>query len=307
VESLSYQVNFREGVFAVNSIGDRVNDSIKGNIPEIPESISCSDLVIFKPRQFVEGENQFDFYHFVMPRVEVPSFFTDSKKINIPPNTILATNPGQRLRVLPINEKYSNSKEIKFISLFIEPNKLRELSKSEFNKSDISFFNNISYLSNNILTLISKLEMELRNKQAGYQFILECLSIEISINLMRELKNNMSCMSELRKYSARSEVNKAIDYLWENIDVEFSLDKLCRIANLSPYYFMRLFKDYTGKTPYEYYMDIKIGRALEYLKTKKHSITEICFILGFSSHSHFTSVFRKRVGRTPSEFMKAIE
>lgn len=290
----------------MNSIDDRVKDSIS-NIPEVPESISCSDLVIFKPRHFVEDVNQFDFYHFVMPRVEVPPLFVDSKEINIPPNSILATNPGQRLMVQPINEKYSNYKDIKFISLFIEPNKLGELSKSEFNKTEISFFNNTSYLSNTILTLISKLEMEFRNKQAGYQFILECLSIEISINLMRELKNNMSSMSEPRKYSARKEVNTAIDYLWENINIDFSLDMLCKIANLSPYYFIRLFKDYIGKTPYEYYMDIKIYRALEYLKTKKHSITEICYILGFSSHSHFTLVFRKRVGRTPSEFIKSIE
>ncbi|HEX2945208.1 MAG TPA: AraC family transcriptional regulator [Clostridia bacterium] len=264
-------------------------------------------MVLFKSRRFVEGENQFDFYHFVMPRVEVPSFFADSKEIDIPPNTILATNPGQRLTVSPINKKYSNSKDIKFISLFIEPNKLRELSKSEFNKTGISFFNNTSYLSNNILTLISKFEMEYRSKQAGYQFILDCLSIETSINLMRELRNNMSCMPEHRKYSARREINTVIDYLWENVNMEFSLDKLCSIVNLSPYYFMRLFKDYTGKTPYEYYIDIKISRALEYLKTKKYSITEICFILGFSSHSHFTSVFRKRVGRTPSEFIKSIE
>ena len=87
------------------------------------------------------------------------------------------------------------------------------------------------------------------------------------------------------------EINMVIDYLWEHVNKEFSLDNLSRIANLSPYYLVRLFKDNTGKTPYAYYMDIKISKAKEYLKAGKHSITEVCFILGFSSHSHFSLIF----------------
>lgn len=109
---------------------------------------------------------------------------------------------------------------------------------------------------------------------------MECLSTELIVNLVRELKSNMPKTSVNRKYSARSEINTAIDYLWENANTEFSLNNLCKTVNLSPYYFIRLFKDNTGKTPYEYYMDIKIEKALEYLNARKYSITEISFILG---------------------------
>lgn len=291
----------------MNSMGNKVIGIIKGKIPEPPEAVNCSDLTMFKPRFFVEGKNQFNFYHFVMPKVYVPGFFTDNKENNMPKDTILATNPGQKLMVSPINAIYNASDDIKFFCLFIEPNKIRELSKAEYNRSDFSFSNNVTHLSSNLMSLISKLEFEYRNCQKGHKFMLDCLSMEITISLMRELRSNMAFMPELRKYSARRELNTAIDFLWESEDMEFSLDKLCKTVNLSPYYFERLFKDHTGKTPYEYYMDIKICKALEYLKTKSYSITEVCFILGFSSHSHFTSVFRKRVGRTPSEFIKSIE
>lgn len=116
----------------------------------------------------------------------------------------------------------------------------------------------------------------------------------------------MSNRFGVRQYSARSEINTAINYLWENVNTEFSLKNLCKTVNLSPHYFIRLFKDNTGKNPYEYYMDIKIEKALEYLKASKYSITEIGFILGFSSHSHFTSIFKKKVGITPSEYIKSI-
>ncbi|GEM_PF-499083 len=298
--------NYFGGAFVIVSISDKVIDVIKDDIDEIPEYICSSDLAVFNPRHFVEAENQFDLYHFVIPKVEVPSFFADKKEIKITKGTILPTNPGQKLRVSPINEKYNKSSDVKFTCLFIKPNKLQEISKAEFNKNEISFYNNLSYLSDNILTLISKFEMEHRNRQFGCKFILECLSTEIVINLIRELKSNVRDISGVRKYSARNEINTAIDYLWENTNMEFSLNNLSSIVNLSPYYFIRLFKDFTGKTPYEYYMDIKISKALECMKTKKYSITEIYFILGFLSHSHFTSIFKKRVGKTPSEYIKSI-
>jgi AraC-like DNA-binding protein len=271
-----------------------------------PEFFGGSDLAVLKSSFFVEGDNQFDCYHFAMPKVEVQSFFTDNNEINLPKNTILATNPGQKLKVSPINVKNNNSNDIKFVCMFIEMQKLQELSKAEFNKTDLLFKNNISYLSKNISALISKLEAESRNKQFGYQFILDCLSIEIAINMLREMKSNMPGVQELRKYTAKNEINMVIDYLWEHVNKEFSLDNLSRIANLSPYYLVRLFKDNTGKTPYAYYMDIKISKAIEYFKAGKHSITEVSFILGFSSHSHFSSIFKKRVGMTPSDFIKRI-
>ena len=292
--------------YAVNSMGNEVISKIKGKIPEPPEAINCSDLNIFKPRFFVEGKNQFNFYHFAIPRVYVSGFFTDKKEHDMPKDTILATNPGQKLMASPINKIYNDSDDVKFFCLFIEPNKIRKLSKEEHKRSDFSFSNNVTHLSSNLMSLISKLEFEYKNSQPGHKFMLECLSMEITISLMRELRSNMAFMPELRKYSSKREINMAIDFLWESADMEFSLDKLCKTVNLSPYYFERLFKDHTGKTPYEYYMDIKNRKALEYLKTKAYSITEVCFILGFSSHSHFTSVFRKRLGITPSEYIKSI-
>ena len=284
----------------------RICTEIKSLTSNIPDTFGNSDLAVFKPRFFVEGENQFDCYHFVMPRVEVPSFYADNKEINIQKNTVLPTNPGQLLRVSPINKIYSNSNEIKFICMFIEPRKLKELTKEVYNKADLLFFNDTSFLSSNLFSLVTKFETESCNKQFGYQFILDSLTMEISINLIRELRSNMPEVRGLRKYSARKEINIAIDFLWENYFSEFSLHTLCNIVNLSPYYFVRLFKEHTGITPYEYYMDVKISKSLIYLKEKRYSITEIGFILGFSSHSHFSSVFKKKVGVTPTEYIKSI-
>lgn len=288
----------------MNLMGNKVIESLNNVNHQVPESFSGSNLALLKSRFFVEGDNQFNCYHFAIPRVDVRSFFIDNREMNLPKNTIIPTNPEQRLKLSSINMKNNNSNSIKFICMFIEPQRLHELSKEQFNKTDLLFKNNINSLNHHMLALISKFEAECRNKQFGYQFILDCLSIEIAVNLMRELESNMPGLYELPRYSVRKEINLAIDYLWENVNSEFSLDDISAIANLSPFYFARLFKDHTGKTPYEYYIDIKIFKAIEYFKAGKHSITEVCFFLGFSSHSHFSSIFKKKVGMTPSEFIK---
>lgn len=288
------------------SMSQKILEDIIGLPNTVPESFGNSDLAVFKPRFFVEGENQFDYYHFATPRVEIPCFYADKNEICIQKNSLLPTNPGQKLKLPPIDKMYGISDDIKFFCLFITPGKMQEVTKEAFNKSELSFYNETAYLSKSLLTLISNFETEFRNRQFGYQFVLDSLSMEIAVSLIRSLRNNMTEMPELKKYVARKEINLAIDYLWENYTTEFSLAVLSDITNLSPYYFIRLFKAQTGKTPYDYYMEIKITKALMYLKSKKYSITEVGYILGFSSHSHFTSVFKKKVGVTPSEFITKI-
>lgn len=75
----------------------------------------------------------------------------------------------------------TKSNDVKFFCLFIEPKKIQEIAKAEFNKTEIFFYNTTSQLSNNILALIWKFETEYINKQIGHKYILESLSTELVI------------------------------------------------------------------------------------------------------------------------------
>lgn len=91
----------------------------------------------------------------------------------------------------------------------------------------------------------------------------------------------------------------------ENYTKEYSLEEVAQLANLSPYYFIKVFKTQTGKTPYDFLVDIKINKACTLLKTSSNTITEICEYCGFSNSSHFTNVFKRKMGVSPSEYRKA--
>jgi AraC-like DNA-binding protein/mannose-6-phosphate isomerase-like protein (cupin superfamily) len=80
------------------------------------------------------------------------------------------------------------------------------------------------------------------------------------------------------------------------------LDELAAIAHVSPSYFHKVFQSYTGLTPKSYLDHVKISEATRLLKETEHSVTEITFILGYSSTQHFATAFRRLMGQSPTNW-----
>lgn len=109
-----------------------------------------------------------------------------------------------------------------------------------------------------------------------------------------------------RNYLEINGINRVIVFLMEHYQENYSLQDIARIANLSPYHFIRIFKAQTGKTPYEYLLDIKIDKAKTMLKDAALNITEISYLCGFNNLNHFGKVFKRKVGVSPSAYRKWI-
>jgi len=92
-------------------------------------------------------------------------------------------------------------------------------------------------------------------------------------------------------------------YINNNFDKELNLDMLSHIRFTSKFHLLRLFKRYYGQTPKQYLIDKRIEQAKELL-TKGNNVTETCYDIGFDSPSSFSTLFKSRVGQTPSEFQK---
>lgn len=61
-------------------------------------------------------------------------------------------------------------------------------------------------------------------------------------------------------------------------------------------------KGLTGETPSNFFRTYKLNRAAELLKEGKHTVAEIADMTGFSTQSHFSVVFKKQFGVTPTEY-----
>jgi len=97
-----------------------------------------------------------------------------------------------------------------------------------------------------------------------------------------------------------------IEYIRSNTSANISLEAMARVAGVSPNHFVSLFTKATGLSPHQYVLRARIDSAKLYLKDKTLSIAEVSRRTGFRTQEHFTKVFRKIVGVTPSEFRSAI-
>ena len=92
--------------------------------------------------------------------------------------------------------------------------------------------------------------------------------------------------------------------LRENLSHQWTVEEMAAIAGMGTTLFNEKVKNYTGFTPLNYLINIRISEAIKLLKKKDVNITDIALDTGFYSSQHFSTTFKKLTGYTPSEFRK---
>ncbi|HLH03641.1 MAG TPA: AraC family transcriptional regulator [Bryobacteraceae bacterium] len=104
--------------------------------------------------------------------------------------------------------------------------------------------------------------------------------------------------------SAAARVTRAIRLLDESIGAPCTLADLAREARLSPFHFLRTFRELTGITPHQYQRRIRLRHAAGLLAASKEKIIGIALACGFEDLSVFNRAFRSEFASTPSEFRR---
>jgi AraC-like DNA-binding protein len=115
---------------------------------------------------------------------------------------------------------------------------------------------------------------------------------------------------EKRKGFSGKQISKVIEevrfLMRQNAAQEFDLEELACRHNVGYSYFRKMFKKYTGVSPGQYHLQLRIIRAKELLISTDKSIKEISLELGFQTIHYFSLIFKKKVGMNPSEFRKRV-
>jgi AraC-like DNA-binding protein len=100
-------------------------------------------------------------------------------------------------------------------------------------------------------------------------------------------------------------IKKAMETVRANMANEnFGKDEFASAMNVSSSLLYKKIKSLTDQSPVDFIQSIRLNYAMELLKTKKHSITEVGEICGFASISYFSQRFKKYYGKTPSEALE---
>lgn len=87
---------------------------------------------------------------------------------------------------------------------------------------------------------------------------------------------------------------------------DLSLGSLAAMAGLSPFHFHRIFREATGETARHYVERVRLERAAFRLMIHDDAALDIALDCGFRNHETFVRAFRRRYGRTPSEYRAAV-
>ncbi len=102
-------------------------------------------------------------------------------------------------------------------------------------------------------------------------------------------------------------INEAINYIFEHIDEDITVDDVARHCSYSKYHLMRMFKANTDEALYQFIKRVRLERSAWLLKVEKEkSITEIGVEYGYSS-SNFATAFKKHLNLSPADFRKPSE
>lgn len=100
-------------------------------------------------------------------------------------------------------------------------------------------------------------------------------------------------------------INQACALMRKNYDGSLSPNEIAKELNISYTWFRQMFKQYTGTSPNQYLLQIKLIKAKEFLLNSTMPISEIAYKLGFESISQFSTFFKQKEGVTPTEYRKS--
>ena len=101
-------------------------------------------------------------------------------------------------------------------------------------------------------------------------------------------------------------VQRMQDYIEQHICEPIFLIDLAKAAGYSPWHSARIFKELTGKTPFEYVRGLRLSRAAIALKEGEVRVIDVALDFVFQSHEGFTRAFSKHFGLNPRDYRKKL-
>jgi len=129
------------------------------------------------------------------------------------------------------------------------------------------------------------------------------LQFELFLLSLLKTKNNAPSDHILQSTGAHH-YKRINDILHQNLGKNLTVPEIASLCNMSVANVKKIMAQYAGCGVIKYFTLLKITTAIHYLKAG-YSVTEACGLLGFSSPSYFTQVFKRETGKSPTEYLKS--
>ncbi|HWJ90115.1 MAG TPA: AraC family transcriptional regulator [Flavisolibacter sp.] len=147
--------------------------------------------------------------------------------------------------------------------------------------------------------LFQNIQEEFMNQEIGYVTRVNQLIDELLILTARHLTRQDNSRRDFPQTFMKLEQS-----LRENLSHQWTVEEMAALVGLGTTAFSEKVKNYTGFSPLNYLINIRISEAIKLLKRPDVHVTDIALDVGFYSSQHFATTFKKLTGYTPSDFRK---
>ncbi len=151
--------------------------------------------------------------------------------------------------------------------------------------------------------IFQEMIQELQMCKEHYQELLSMLLYQLLILIHRKRNSE----KKIRDGFVTKEMEDAISYFSEHYQKEINIEAYAISHHMSVSWFIQNFKKYTGFTPMQYVLSLRITNAENLLETTEYNIAEISNIVGYENPLYFSRIFKKQKGLSPSEYRKRIK
>lgn len=162
-----------------------------------------------------------------------------------------------------------------------------------------SFYVGNSFIYENIFREIIR---ELQNRSPQF----EELSTLYFQQLLLLVQRNHTEHQHISNHSMVQEIELAKSYFRDHYQENISIEGYAASRHMSTCWFIRSFRTLTGSTPLQYILSIRIDNARTLLEHTQYNVTEVAALVGFDDPLHFSHLFKKHTGFSPSEYRKRI-
>lgn len=162
-------------------------------------------------------------------------------------------------------------------------------------------------LRQRLFKICSAMEAEKAMCRQGRFFMLKAYLMQMMILVIREQCEpvEQAAGDAFESVNKKDVVDRMINYFEDHYSEKISLDQIAENMYLSPFYISRVFKSETGDTPIRHLINIRLEKARELLAGgHAGSIQEVAVSVGYDDAYHFSKLFKKRYGMSPSQARK---
>jgi AraC-like DNA-binding protein len=148
-----------------------------------------------------------------------------------------------------------------------------------------------------IISLYNLIIEKTKQERSGYQPFISGMVLHLIGNCHSIIKQNIVENSEEEVI-----IDRARLLFRSNINNPYSPEQAAKELNVGYSWFRKRFKSYTSLSPGQYYLQLKIEKAKDFLTNSNMRIKEISIELNFDSTLYFSKIFKEKTGFNPTDY-----